>query len=584
MKVGLRNLIVSVVMLAPVLAGGPRLAVAADNVAQRALLERTAGKAIIDRNAQGRIAHLRATNAPLAVDSSLSPDARARKVLAQYRDAFIDRAVPLELTTTRAIASGSAGRSFVRYQQRINGVAVRGAEVIVHLDKRGVTAVHSRLVSDLDSVATVPGILPDHAVESARTAIGKLFPRASLGVAPPRLEVINVALMRGAAAGKSRLAWFTEVSGRGVHENVWVDATTGEVLLHFSQIAHAFAVSDYADSCLDPAPANPAYYDELTAAPLGSDAEAALANMAAAHAYYNNELGQSGFDDTNTVTQAAIVRVCAGEPELAGVAEKAEWHLGQMVFATGIALADDIVGHEYSHGVVQYTAQLNLLGQSGALAEGFADALGEAIDLLQRTDNDSGDTRWAFGEDATGGPFRNLSAPGDNGLPGKVSDSDFYCGTDDSAGIHKNGTVIAHAFALLADGGSYNGFTITGIGMQKAARIFYDTVIGRLTASSSFLDAFFGFKAAADALVVDGVISSSDRAQLTKVLDAVELASEPCSSKLNYCPTGQTPVILFSDGFESTTSGLWSNSVSTGVNHWTDFGAVGAIAVDLLPG
>lgn len=551
----------------------PCTAASADNVAQRALVDQTAGRALLVRDALGRVVHLRTAESALPVSARLDSDARARTVLNQYRDAFVDVSTPLDLVTVNVSAVDAAGHSVVRYRQRVNGIPVRGGDVIVHLNRRGVTAVHSKLVSDISATDTTFLIGAKAATATAAREVGKSYPLAQLVLTPPRLEFVNPEQLRGKSGGRATLAWFTEARARGVREFVWVDAASGAVVLRFSQVAHAFAVSDYADSCLDPAPVNPPYYDEMTPAPAGSEAEAALTNLTAVYSYFNSAHGRSGFDGTNTVTQSAIVRVCASEPELAATPEKAEWLLDQMILSTGVAPAEDVVGHEYTHGIIDYTSQLNLVGQSGALAEGFADVFGEVIDQVGRTTNDSGDTRWAFGEDASGGPFRNLITPGDNSRPGKVTDSNFYCGTNTSIAIHRNGAVVANAFALLVDGGSYNGATVTGIGIAKAARIFFDTMTTRLTESSTFADAYVGFIAAADALVLANTITSGDRTQLVNALDAVELNATPCSTTLNYCPTDQSAATLFSDGFESTASGNWTNTVATGMNHWSDAGS-----------
>jgi Zn-dependent metalloprotease len=59
------------------------------------------------------------------------------------------------------------------------------------------------------------------------------------------------------------------------------------------------------------------------------------------------------------------------------------------------------------------------------------------------------------------------------GDPGKMSDSaQFVCAApgNDKGGVHTNSGVPNHAYALMVDGGGYNGFTITGIGLIKAGR------------------------------------------------------------------------------------------------------------------
>ena len=118
------------------------------------------------------------------------------------------------------------------------------------------------------------------------------------------------------------------------------------------------------------------------------------------------------------------------------------------------------------------------------------------------------------------------------------------------------------------DGGSYNGITANGIGLDKAARVFYKALTERLVSTSSFIDAYHALLGAADDMILANAFSADDRASLSKILSAVELDISPCSSKLAYCPTGINPAFLFSDNFENPASGNWINKVITGVNHW----------------
>ncbi len=80
--------------------------------------------------------------------------------------------------------------------------------------------------------------------------------------------------------------------------------------------------------------------------------------------------------------------------------------------------------------------------------------------------------RWLVAEDYSSG-FRDMWNPNCFGDPGRVSDSNYWCGFADSGGIHINAGVPNHAFALVVDGGSYNGRIIDGIGLTKAAHIYW---------------------------------------------------------------------------------------------------------------
>ena len=79
--------------------------------------------------------------------------------------------------------------------------------------------------------------------------------------------------------------------------------------------------------------------------------------------------------------------------------------------------------------------------------------------------------RWLMGEksDAFGGAIRDMWNPTCYGDPGKVSDAEYICGTEDSGGVHSNSGVINHGYAFLVDGGTFNGATIDGIGIDQGA-------------------------------------------------------------------------------------------------------------------
>jgi Zn-dependent metalloprotease len=96
---------------------------------------------------------------------------------------------------------------------------------------------------------------------------------------------------------------------------------------------------------------------------------------------------------------------------------------------------------------------------------------------LQVTAGTDASSRWLFGEDGPAsalGGLRDMYNPTCRSHPGKVSDTAFYnCESTDNGGVHTNSGVPNHAFALLVDGGTYNGQTINAIGLTKAVHIYY---------------------------------------------------------------------------------------------------------------
>lgn len=149
--------------------------------------------------------------------------------------------------------------------------------------------------------------------------------------------------------------------------------------------------------------------------------------------------------------------------------------------------------------------------------------------------------RWLLGEDSAGfgGAIRDMSTPECFGNPGKVSAHEYSCDTSDSGGVHNNSGVDNHAYALMVDGGTYNGQTVTGIGLTKAAHVYF-------RAKTHYQGPATDFAAHADALeqscadlvgvnltsLTSGaptgeVVSASDCAQIAKTLLAVEMRTPP---------------------------------------------------------
>ena len=96
----------------------------------------------------------------------------------------------------------------------------------------------------------------------------------------------------------------------------------------------------------------------------------------------------------------------------------------------------------------------------------------------------------AEGEDATafGGAIRDMWAPTCLGDPGKVTDAEYHCDDDDGGGVHTNSGVPNHGYALLVDGGTFNGQTVSGIGLTKAAHIYWRAQSVYQTPTSKFAD------------------------------------------------------------------------------------------------
>ncbi|MFI6443608.1 M4 family metallopeptidase [Kitasatospora sp. NPDC050543] len=178
--------------------------------------------------------------------------------------------------------------------------------------------------------------------------------------------------------------------------------------------------------------------------------------------------------------------------------DNAFWDGSRMVFGDGdgVIFGDftgclDVIGHELSHGVTQFTAGLEYHGQSGALNESLSDVFGSLVkQYALRQDCEQAD--WLIGAGLLapgvhGVALRSMRAPGtayDDPRLGKDPQPahlrDYVRTEQDAGGVHINSGIPNHAFYLLAT-------ALGGHAWERAGQIWYDTLThGRLPATADF--------------------------------------------------------------------------------------------------
>jgi len=179
----------------------------------------------------------------------------------------------------------------------------------------------------------------------------------------------------------------------------------------------------------------------------------------------------------------------------------AQWDGSRMRFGDGNGnasplVAIDVVAHEFTHGVTQYSAGLIYQGESGALNESFSDIFGTAVEFAAA----GAASDWLIGQGAI--LLRSMADPRDYGDPDTYLGASWAPtanpnGTNDNGGVHTNSGVQNHWFYLLSEGGSGvndHGFAynVSGLGIEQAARIAYRNLTTYLTQSSGYREARFG--------------------------------------------------------------------------------------------
>jgi bacillolysin len=503
-----------------------------------------------------------------------SPEQAARRFLDQYGALFglTDQAQELE---TMRLRTRDQERSFVRFQQVFQGVPVLAGELIVQTDAgRNVISASGEILPELALDAS-PAV--DAAQAQARAldlvARGYGLPTDGLVAGQPELWIYNpILLKRG--PDLDLLVWRIEVRATGlapVHELVLVDAQTGIVALHFNQIDSA-RDRDVYDNENNRAAGLPGLgpVRQEGDLPTGiADVDLAYDYSGDTYDFYANVHGRDSLDDAG-MTLISTVRYCPIDPTADCPYPNAFWNGQQMVYGEGYAAADDVVGHELTHGVTSHESNLFYYMQSGAISESLSDIWGEFVDLTNGAGNDSPTVRWLMGEDLTGGAGRSMSHPPLFGDPDMMSSSDYVCGEPDNGGVHSNSGIGNKAAYLMVDGGSFNDQTVAGIGIDKAATIWYEVQTNLLTSGGDYQDLSDNLQQACTDLVGTAGITAFDCQQVAKAVQAVEMDQQPSAcpaTEVASCPDVARTDLWFDD-MEAPASGNWAHSALSGTDHW----------------
>ncbi len=251
----------------------------------------------------------------------------------------------------------------------------------------------------------------------------------------------------------------------------------------------------------------------------------------------------------------------------------------------------DIVAHEWGHAVTEHTSNLVYEKESGALNESYSDMIGARL-LAAR-----GTPSWRIGEGFNGTGFRDMANPrafGDpdcyrcsgwipveNCVPGELND---FCG------VHTNSGVPNKMFHLLSAGGTLNGRTVTGIGIDSAFKILHRANRFYWTETSDMEDGKAGSIAAAEDLDPSGDFA----AQVTLAWEAV-LVGVPANQAPIADPggpyAGEIGRLMTFDGTAShdpdgtITSYIWdfgNGGVGNGPMGYQAYAAEGTYTVTLL--
>jgi Zn-dependent metalloprotease len=272
------------------------------------------------------------------------------------------------------------------------------------------------------------------------------------------------------------------------------------------------------------------------------DATAVQAHWGAeqTYAYFNTVLNRNSFNNAGAVIKSYV--------HYSTNYVNAFWDGSRMTYGDGdlslgyLPLVSlDICGHEITHGVTTYSANLTYSNESGALNESFSDIFGESIENFAKGSND-----WMMSCDigATGcAAFRNMMNPNEFADPDTYKGTYWYTGTADYGGVHTNSGVQNKWFYVLAIGETGTNdkglsYNVTGIGIIKAANIAYRNLTVYLSASSTYAVARVGSIQAATDLYGAG---SAEVIATTGAWDAVGVYVAAADTQAPTAPVLSSP-------------------------------------------
>ena len=482
-------------------------------------------------------------------------------------------------------------KTYIRYDQLHQGLPVIGGELVANLNAQNQLMSMSGETTSIQLKNITPAISAEQASATAMRAVAKWYQLAAdqLVNSRPVLSVFDPSLLVNTRPSSS-LVWQVTVAPNTVapiNEYVLIDAQTGGILLHFNQVDTARNRRTYTAANQAVLPGS-LICTEATDPCASGDADTDAAHDFARDTYdfYFTTHGRDSIDGSGMTIDSTVHY---------STIQNAFWigstpFLGannQMVYGDGFSLADDVVAHELTHGVTDFTSNLLYYSESGAINESLSDVWGEFVDQTNGAGSDTPADAWKLGEDlpVSIGVIRDMKDPGAFNQPDKMTSSKFFIGSGDNGGVHFNSGVNNKAAYLMVDGsaaetgGMFNGVTIAGLSgatlsdrIAKAARIYYEVQTNLLTTGSDYLDLYNALNQACTNLTGTNGIIAADCAQVQLVTDAVEMNLAPNATyapSAAICPVGVNVYDLFLDDFESNDLLNWAVNNAIGSNKWS---------------
>ncbi|MCP2246422.1 M4 family metallopeptidase [Lentzea aerocolonigenes] len=434
----------------------------------------------------------------MAVDAAASlVDSRPSQLHAGANDTFV----------RRGVISSTNGLKYIPYERTYKGIPVVGGDFVVVTNSTGqVLQTSVGQSSTIDLASTTGSVTKAQAETTARSAMSTVD---SVGAAEQVVYALDTAPV---------LAWKVPVTGRDAEGpsklDVVVDATTGKVLHTQEHVLHGTGTSAWngpnpvsiattqsgsSFSMKDPTLTNVSCQDAATNTTFtkstdtwgngtATNRETGCVDVLFAaqteSKMLTQWLGRNGFDGNG-----------GGWPMRVGLNDQNAYYDGSQVQighnSTNQWIGSiDVVAHELGHGIDDHTPG----GISGAGTQEFvADVFGATTEWFANEPSPYDQPDFLVGETINlvgKGPIRNMYNPS------ALGHANCYSSSIPNTEVHAAAGPGNHWFYLLSQGTNptngqpasttCNNTTITGLGVEKAIKIFYNAMLLK-TSGSSYL-------------------------------------------------------------------------------------------------
>ncbi|QSQ28067.1 M4 family metallopeptidase [Pyxidicoccus parkwayensis] len=372
------------------------------------------------------------------------------------------------------------GHRHLRFRQLHQGLPVIGGELVLHVDPEGRVYAANSSARGGTAVSVEVKVAPEVAAKVAVSGS-----RAEQALVDGPAERV---FLRPEGDEALHLAWQVRVKGErdGMPSDdlVYVDAKDGVLLAVHPRIHSGLNRRMYDARNTTTLPGTelmPPYADPVVATN--------YSHLGTVYNCYNSLFGR---DSINNAGAQLISTVHYSRNYV-----NAFWNGTQMVYGDGdgvnasnLANSLDVTAHELTHAVTEYESDLIYSGESGGLNESLSDIFGAVCEWYGDGQGPILPRYWIVGDDVWTPNIPNDGLRYMNN-PTQDGDSlDYYPDYSSGVDVHYSSGISNLAFYLLSQGGTHprgkTSTVVAGIGIEKAARIFYKANVDILLPSSNF--------------------------------------------------------------------------------------------------